>query len=125
MNAVDSYIEALPAEKRKVANQLRELLHSMIPGIVEKFSFKIPFYHYCGGMFCYISHDKSGVYLGVCYGKFFADEYEAMEIKDRAMVASVHINSLAEMGTKQVAEIIATAAIRQEVRMKEKKQKKR
>jgi hypothetical protein len=43
MNPVDIFIDELPANKKAIADQLRLLIHAMVPGVQEKFSFKIPF----------------------------------------------------------------------------------
>jgi len=48
--SVDHYIEALPSEKQIIATAVRDIIVA-VPGIEEKFSFKIPFYTYFG-MLC-------------------------------------------------------------------------
>ena len=75
MNPVDTFIDGLPIEKKPLVEQLRQLIHDMVPGVQEKLSFKIPFYHYFG-MYCYINPVKNGVDLGICNGKKIADGFE-------------------------------------------------
>lgn len=123
MNPVDIFIDELPVNKKAIADQLRQLIHAMVPGVQEKFSFKIPFYHYFG-MYCYINPVKDGIDLGICNGKKIAADFEHLEVKGRALIATVRLHSLHDIEAKQVAEILATAAIDKEAVAKEKKRKK-
>jgi uncharacterized protein len=123
MNPVDTFIDGLPLDRKALVESLRHLIHAMVPGVQEKLSFKIPFYHYFG-MFCYINPVKDGVDLCICYGKDFADDFAHLEVKGRAMVASVRLHSLKDIEHKGVAEILAAGAINKEAMAKEKKQKK-
>ena len=110
---VDEYIESLPNEKREIAEQVREMILSLIPHVQEKLSFKIPFYHY-HGMFCYINEVKDGIDLGLCSGKDLIDVLPQLEQGKRVMVASVIIRSKKEIQTKQIEEVLLTAANWQE-----------
>lgn len=106
---VDEYIESLPNEKREIAEQIREMILSLIPHVQEKLSFKIPFYHY-HGMFCYLNEVKDGIDLGLCRGKDLIDVLPQLEQGKRVMVASVIIRSKKEIQTKQIEEVLLTAA---------------
>lgn len=106
---VDEYIESLPDEKREIAEQLREMILSLIPNVQEKLSFKIPFYHY-HGMFCYLNEVRDGIDLGLCRGKDLVDVLPQLEQGKRVMVASVIIRSKKEIQTKQIEEVLLTAA---------------
>ena len=110
---VDEYIESLPDEKREIAEQVREMILLLIPHVQEKLSFKIPFYHY-HGMFCYINEVKDGIDLGLCRGKDLIDVLPQLEQGKRVMVASVIIRSKKEIQTKQIEEVLLTAANWQE-----------
>lgn len=110
---VDEYIESLPDEKREIAEQLREMILTLIPHVQEKISFKIPFYHY-HGMFCYLNEVKDGIDLGLCRGKDLVDVLPQLEQGKRVMVASVIIRSKKEIQTKQIEEVLLTAANWQE-----------
>ncbi|RXK58314.1 DUF1801 domain-containing protein [Lacibacter luteus] len=110
---VDEYIESLPDEKRAIAEQLREMILTLIPHVQEKLSFKIPFYHY-HGMFCYLNEVKDGIDLGLCRGKDLVDVLPQLEQGKRVMVASVIIRSKKEIQTKQIEEVLLTAANWQE-----------
>lgn len=110
---VDQYIESLPDEKREIAEQLREMIHELIPHVQEKLSFKIPFYHY-HGMFCYLNEVKDGIDLGLSRGKDLVDVLPQLEQGKRVMVASVILRSKKEIQTKQIEEVLITAANWQE-----------
>ena len=110
---VDEYIESLPDEKREIAEQLREMILTLIPHVQEKLSFKIPFYHY-HGMFCYLNEVKDGIDLGLCRGKDLVDVLPQLEQGKRVMVASVIIRSKKEIQTKHIQEVLLTAANWQE-----------
>ncbi len=110
---VDEYIESLSDEKREIAERLREMIHELIPHVQEKLSFKIPFYHY-HGMFCYLNEVKDGIDLGLCRGKDLVDVLPQLEQGKRVMVASVILRSKKEIQTKNIQEVILTAANWQE-----------
>jgi uncharacterized protein len=116
---VDDYIYGLLPEQQAIANKVRQLLLNLVPGIQEKLSFKIPFYHYFG-MFCYINAIPNGIDVGFCRGKDFAAEFECLETKGRAIVASVSIYNLTDIQHKQLHEIIITAAMWNEEAKKKK-----
>jgi uncharacterized protein len=122
MNLVDSYIDGLAEDKKIIVAQLRHIIHALVPAVQEKYSFKIPFYHYFG-MFCYINPVKDGVDLGICNGKSFAEEFEHLDVKGRALIATVRLHTLKDIAAKQVEEIIATAAIVKETTAAAKKKK--
>lgn len=110
---VDEYIESLPDEKREIVEQLRELIHTVVPHVHEKHSFKIPFYHY-HGMFCYLNEVSDGIDLGLCRGKDLIDVLPQLELRNRVMVASVIIRNKKEIQTKNIQEVLLTAANWQE-----------
>lgn len=110
---VDEYIESLPDEKREIAEQLRELIHTVVPHVQEKHSFKIPFYHY-HGMFCYLNEVEDGIDLGLCRGKDLVDVLPQLELRNRVMVASVIIRNKKEIQTKNIQDVLLTAANWQE-----------
>jgi uncharacterized protein len=120
VNPVDNYIDGLPEDKKAIAAQLRSIIHALVPAVQEKFSFKIPFYHYFG-MFCYINPVKDGIDLGICNGKSFADDFKHLEVKGRALIATVRLHTPKDIDAKQVEQIIATAAILKEEAAKVKK----
>ncbi|MDZ4807560.1 MAG: DUF1801 domain-containing protein [Bacteroidota bacterium] len=109
MRTVDEYIESLPDNKREICELLREIIFENVPGIEEKVSFKIPFYHYFG-MFMYLNNTKEGVDVAFCRGKDLLDEFPHLSLKNRATIATVTITTKKDIASFQVREMIVTAA---------------
>jgi uncharacterized protein len=110
MNLVDIYLDDLPTQQNEIATRVRELLFEIVPNIQEKFSFKLPFYHYFG-MFCYINKIPNGIDFCICRGKDLMYEFPQLLIKNRATIAGVELYSLKDIEAKEVKNIITTAAI--------------
>lgn len=109
MKQVDAYIEGLPEERQKICDALRELIFEIVPGVEEKLSFKIPFYHYYG-MFAYLNNTKKGVDLVFCRGKDLVELFPQLQTKNRAIAASVTIIGIQEINRMEMREMITTAA---------------
>lgn len=109
MRTVDEYIECLPENKQELCALLRSLVLDNVPGIQEKLSFKIPFYHYYG-MFMYLNNTNEGIDVGFCRGKDILSEFPQLEMKNRAIVATVEIRSRKDIAVKKLREIIVAAA---------------
>jgi len=109
MRAVDDYIENLPDERRELCGILRELVHSLVPDVEERFSFKIPFYHYFG-MFMYLNNTKEGLDVAFCRGKDLVELFPQLRTKGRAIVTTVLIRKKADIYSQELKEIILTAA---------------
>jgi len=109
MRAVDDYVENLPDERRELCATLRELILSLVPGVEERLSFKIPFYHYFG-MFMYLNNTKEGIDVAFCRGKDLAELFPHLHSKGRAIVATVLIKKGTDIYSQQLKEIILTAA---------------
>lgn len=110
MKSVDAFIENLPEEKAKLATLLREAILNSAPGIQEKLSFKIPFYHYFG-MFCYINPTKEGVDPGFCRDKDLVEKFPQLHLKNRAIVATLPITHIKDFEKLRIREVIRAAAI--------------
>lgn len=107
--SVDDYIEILPEEKSIIAQKIRDIILTTIPGVAEKISFKIPFYHYFG-MFMYMNQVKTGIEVAFMRGKDLTELFPQLDQKNRKIVASVTITRKEDIAVTQLAEIIATAA---------------
>jgi uncharacterized protein len=119
VKTVDAYIDGLPADEGMVVESLRKLIHLLVPGVQEKLSFKIPFYHYFG-MFCYINRSKDGIDLGFCRGKDLTEEFPQLQLKKRAIVATLSLKTRKDISRLRVNEIIVAAAIWNEAAKKNK-----
>lgn len=106
---VDAYIDQLETPLAETAAIIRQLLLENVPGIEEKFSFKIPFYHY-HGMFCYLNRTKAGLDLGFCRGKDLVIAFPQLDLRGRDMVASVILTQPKDIHQLQIPELIIAAA---------------
>lgn len=106
---VDAYIDQLETPLAETAALIRQLLLENVPGIEEKFSFKIPFYHY-HGMFCYLNKTKEGLDLGFCRGKDLVMAFPQLDLRGRDMVASVVLTQPKDIHQLQIPELIIAAA---------------
>lgn len=106
---VDAYIESLAQPQQAFAQKLRELLFEIVPGIEERFSFKLPFYHYYG-MFCYLHADKQGLHFCICRGKDLVMAFPQLEQKNRASIASVTVREWSDFSRLEIKTLISAAA---------------
>jgi uncharacterized protein len=114
---VNDYIESLPDAKREIAEAIRELLFTALPHIEEKFSFKLPFYHYFG-MFCYMNAVQDGMELVFCRGKDLVFAWPQLEQKGRVIMAGVTITHKKDIAKYNVeALLIGAAAWNEEAKM--------
>jgi hypothetical protein len=109
MRKVDEYIENLPDERRELCELLRELIVENVPGIEEKLSFKIPFYHYFG-MFMYLNNTKDGIDVAFCRGKDLLEAFPQLNLKTRAAIATVCIRNKKDIAIFEIREMIVAAA---------------
>jgi hypothetical protein len=106
---VDAYLDALSPSQQVMAQKIRELLFELVPGVEERFSFKLPFYHYYG-MFCYLHADKHGLHFCICRGKDLVMAFPQLEQKNRASIASVTLHDWSDFSKQEVTALIAAAA---------------
>lgn len=116
MRTVDEYIDSLPEDRKIICEKIRELVLENVPGIQEKLSFKIPFYHYFG-MFMYLNNTCDGIDVGFCRGKDLTEAFPQLQLKERAIVATLCIKEkkdIRRFGLQQL--VIAAAAWNEEAK---------
>jgi uncharacterized protein len=106
---VDLYIDALNENEKRIVEKLRVMLFELVPGLEERFSFKLPFYHYYG-MFCYINKVKEGIEFNFCRGKDLEMAFPELERKNRAIIAGITICNYKQMNIQILKELILAAA---------------
>ena len=109
-NKVDYFIDTLPEEQQKLVQLIRKLIHQVVPNVEERLSFKIPFYHYYG-MFCYINPVKQGIDIGFCRGKDLLETFPQLQLKERAIIATLNIQHTNDIVTLEVHSLLTTAAL--------------
>jgi hypothetical protein len=110
LKTVDEYIDTLPAERQVLVEYIRKMILAEVPGIQEKLSFKIPFYHYFG-MFMYLNNTAEGIDIGFCRGKDLTEAFPQLALRGRAIVASILIRSKKDIIDTSLREIIVAAAM--------------
>lgn len=106
---VDSYIESLPEDKKELCFLIRELIFENVPDVEERFSYKLPVYHYFG-MFMFLNNTKKGIDVAFMRGKDLLEAFPQLENKGRAIIASVCIKSKKDIATYDLRQMILTAA---------------
>lgn len=117
-SSVERYIEEAGEAHQKILRTIRRLILSLSPKIEERFSYKVPFYHYYGAL-CYLSISKNKVYMGFIKGSQLVDESGLLTQGSRKMIAVVHFEN-----NKPIPyEIIRTLLIQSMVLAEEKNKK--
>lgn len=106
---VDLYIDELPEHLAEVATAIRNYLFHNVAGIEERYSFKLPFYHYYG-MFCYINKVNSGLELCFCRGKDLAVAFPQLEQKERKLIAGITLHSKKDIREKKIFQLLEAGA---------------
>ncbi|TAD86818.1 MAG: hypothetical protein EAY75_07165 [Bacteroidetes bacterium] len=111
MHQVDVYIETLPPPLNAVAAEVRQLLFEKVPHIEERFSFKLPFYHYLG-MFCYLRYNPELQALDLTFtrGKDLQMAFPQLELRNRATGASAVLKTMADITLLEVPLMVEAAA---------------
>jgi len=122
MSSVERYIESRPNSEQAVFFCTRRLILESAPGMMEKISYKIPFYYYLGP-FCYLNPYKGGLDLGFFYGLDLSNEQGILESRDRKQVQSIPIYTLDDYYEKELAlcEILQEALLVSQIRHSKKK----
>lgn len=103
------YIDALPIERAAICAHLRHLIVATVPEVEERYSFRLPFFHYYG-MFMYLNNTKLGIDVAFCRGKDLIEAFPQLELKNRATIATLTIVDKKQIVQYGIAQIIATAA---------------
>ena len=106
---VDQYIESLPEEKQELCEYIRQLIFENVHGVEERFSYKLPVYHYFG-MFMFMNNTKEGIDIAFMRGKDLLEAFPQLEPKDRAIIASVCIKNKKDIVKYDIPQMIITAA---------------
>ena len=75
----DGWFEAAPDDQRPVLNELRGIILSAAPGIVEELKWGQPWYSSRNGLFCYLQRRKDYVTLGFRMGTSLSDPKKLLE----------------------------------------------
>lgn len=94
---INEYIERQTIENQSILYALREIIINFDGKIEEKFKYKIPYYHYRGKSFCYLSINKNGeVDLGLVNGNQMDDDYGFLQSHHLKIIRHLKFNTIEE-----------------------------
>ncbi len=70
---LEAWFAAAPESQRATLGELRRLIKSLDPGVVEEFKWSRPCYSGREGLFCYLQSARKHVSLGFQHGAFLND----------------------------------------------------
>ncbi len=114
---IDIHIESLAPDKAAIAQKLRAIVLSAVPGIREAYKYKCPFFYFHGPM-CYIGTKKHCVYLGFIDGHLMTDETHALEGLELKQVRHLEFSSIRNVDITLIADFLNQAVFLKELKAK-------
>ena len=113
--SVEEMLETLPADERKIAAQLREIIFTCLPNAKEKLSYNVPYY-FLQSRVCFIwpasvpwgGIDK-GVLIGFCKGHLLSDA-GYLEAGKRKHVLTKTFYTTKEIDREELSRLLYEAA---------------
>ena len=99
MNPVEQYFYNQKEPYQSILLYVRSVILKSIPDVVEKFSYKLPFYHHNKKPLCYLNILKGTDFVDVAFvqGIFLQDKFpELKDHNNRKQVRSIQMKSLEE-----------------------------
>ena len=117
MPTIEEYILKLPGEEKKIAGRLHEIICSMLPGAVEKFTYGVP--HYYGhSRICFLwpssvsgGKIKKGIALGFCKGYLMANEDGILKPEGKTHISVIFYESIKDINEPVLSELLAEAVM--------------
>jgi len=111
MHQIDTWIESLPEPLNETGQHVREMIFETVNGVEERYSYKLPVYHYVG-LFCFLRHNTQLKALDVTFmrGKDLTAIFPQLEMRGRAAGGSIVLSRPADIVKLQLKEILITAA---------------
>jgi hypothetical protein len=117
MPSIKEYISKLPAEEKKIAARLHNIICSMLLGAVEKFTFGVP--HYFGNSrICFLwpssvsgGKIKKGIALGFCQGYLMANEDGILKREGKTNIYVIFYESVKDIDETVLNELLAEAVM--------------
>lgn len=115
MPTIAEYITKLPGEEKKIAARLHEIICSMMPEAVEKFTFGVP--HYFGSSrICFLwpspvlgGKKKEGLAFGFCQGHLMANEDGILKRLGKTNISMIMYTSVNQIEETVLRELLAEA----------------
>jgi len=108
MNPVEQYIFDQNSESRELLLLLREIILKSDNSVIEKISYKIPFFSR-NKPFCYLNPKPKGIDIGFWAGPYFEKCASLLETKNRKMIKTYYIPYNSEIRIGELKRIMTEA----------------
>jgi len=112
MNPVEQYFYNQKEPYQSILLYIRSVIIKTIPDVVEKFSYKLPFYQHNKKTLCYLNILKGTNYVNVAFvqGTFLEDKFpELKNYNNRKQVRSIQVKSLEEFDELKFVQLLNEA----------------
>ena len=112
MNPVEQYFYNQKEPYQSILLYVRSVILKSIPDVVEKFSYKLPFYHHNKKPLCYLNILKGTNFVDVAFvqGIFLQDKFpELKDHNNRKQVRSIQMKSLEEFDEFKFVQLLNEA----------------
>ena len=113
MNPVENYILNQPEPYQSIMLYVRSVILKTLPNIVEKYNYKIPFYHHNKKPLCYLNILKGTNYVDVAFVQGVILQNGFPQLKDdhnRKQVRSIQVKSLKDFDELLFVELLKEGA---------------
>ncbi|UOB16514.1 DUF1801 domain-containing protein [Abyssalbus ytuae] len=113
MNPVENYFFNQKEPCQSIMLYIRSVILKTLPGVEEKYSYKIPFYHHNKKPLCYLNILKGTDYVDVAFVQGILLEGKFPELKDdnkRKQVRSLQVKNLEHFDETMFSRLLQEAA---------------
>lgn len=114
MSPVEQYLFNQKEPFQSILLYVRNVIYKTLPDIVEKYNYKLPFYHHNKKPFCYLNVLKGTDYVDVAFvqGIFLQDKFpELKDHNNRKQVRSIQIKTLNDFDEFKFVYLLKEASI--------------
>lgn len=113
MNPVEEYFFNQQEPYQSIMLYIRSVIFKTLPGVGEKYSYKIPFYYYDNKPMCYLNVLKGTNFVDIAFvqGVFLEDKFPILvDLNKRKQVRSLQIQQLEDFDEIMFTELLKEAA---------------
>ncbi len=112
MNPVEQYFYHQKEPYQSIMLYIRSVIYKTLPDIVERYNYKLPFYHHNKKPLCYLNILKGTDYVDVAFvqGIFLQDKFpELKDHNNRKQVRSIQVKSMVEFDELKFIQLLNEA----------------
>ena len=113
MNPVEQYFYHQKEPYQSIMLYIRSVIYKTLPDIVERYNYKLPFYHHNKKPLCYLNILKGTDYVDVAFvqGIFLQDKFpELKDHNNRKQVRSLQIKNLDDFDEFKFVNLVIEAS---------------